>query len=209
MSGAGRWVASRSASGRTEHIRLYRDDQPLSFSHYFALLRDDPDFANWYTEQLATSPFTAIFWEHPPLGNSNIDTHAEFVLVDAPMLDTLPPNPEAFRSYFSEEAVVSFRNIGGDATLVAPSPIDASTNYAHLAAFLRSASAQQVRSLWHRVAVAVVDTLADGPMWLSTSGLGVAWLHVRLDSSPKYYQHQPYTVWPAATSRDAVDGRRQ
>jgi hypothetical protein len=36
-------------------------------------------------------------------------------------------------------------------------------------------------------------------MWLSTSGLGVAWLHIRLDSTPKYYQHQPYT------SRDRID----
>ena len=29
-------------------------------------------------------------------------------------------------------------------------------------------------------------------LWVSTSGLGVYWLHVRLDSYPKYYQHAPY-----------------
>jgi len=28
--------------------------------------------------------------------------------------------------------------------------------------------------------------------WLSTSGLGVGWLHVRLDSRPKYYTYEPY-----------------
>ena len=30
------------------------------------------------------------------------------------------------------------------------------------------------------------------PIWLSTAGHGVAWLHVRLDSRPKYYLHAPY-----------------
>jgi hypothetical protein len=31
------------------------------------------------------------------------------------------------------------------------------------------------------------------PVWLSTAGAGVAWLHVRLDDRPKYYSHRPYT----------------
>lgn len=30
------------------------------------------------------------------------------------------------------------------------------------------------------------------PLWVSTSGLGVSWLHVRLDSRPKYYTYAPY-----------------
>ena len=37
----------------------------------------------------------------------------------------------------------------------------------------------------------------DVPVWTSTSGLGVYWLHVRLDSRPKYYQHQPFKKWPS------------
>jgi hypothetical protein len=30
------------------------------------------------------------------------------------------------------------------------------------------------------------------PLWLSTAGQGVFWLHVRLDRYPKYYNHAPY-----------------
>ena len=30
------------------------------------------------------------------------------------------------------------------------------------------------------------------PIWLSTAGMGVPWLHVRLDSRPKYYAFGPY-----------------
>jgi hypothetical protein len=32
------------------------------------------------------------------------------------------------------------------------------------------------------------------PIWLSTAGMGVAWLHIRLDERPKYYSHKPYAV---------------
>ena len=28
--------------------------------------------------------------------------------------------------------------------------------------------------------------------WLSTSGLGISYLHVRIDKRPKYYSHQEY-----------------
>jgi hypothetical protein len=36
------------------------------------------------------------------------------------------------------------------------------------------------------------------PVWLSTAGAGVAWLHVRLDDRPKYYGHGPYRQRPLA-----------
>ena len=35
-------------------------------------------------------------------------------------------------------------------------------------------------------------SLTEDSVWLSTSGLGVYWLHVRLDSRPKYYTYEPY-----------------
>ena len=31
----------------------------------------------------------------------------------------------------------------------------------------------------------------SNPLWLSTLGLGVAWVHIRLDRTPKYYQYAP------------------
>lgn len=197
MPGAYDWTISRSTSGDTEHIGLYQDGRALTFRQYFALLEEDRRFAGWYTEQLQASPFSAFFWEHPPLGRANIESAAHLVLVNAPVLDALRQDDAAFRRYFSGDAVVSFRNLGGDALLIAPSLADASTNYAHLVAFLRTARESQVQALWQEVARSVAASLDDEPTWLSTSGLGVAWLHVRLDSSPKYYQHRPFKRWPA------------
>ena len=46
-----------------------------------------------------------------------------------------------------------------------------------------------------RAAMAVDELLEEQPkVWLSTSGLGVYWLHVRLDSRPKYYQFKEFAV---------------
>jgi hypothetical protein len=97
--------------------------------------------------------------------------------------------------------VASFTNLGGDATLVVPCPHpSAPRGYAHLAVFLRDAPKSQRVRFWAALAERVTDELAARgahvPLWTSTSGLGVYWLHVRLDSRPKYYQYQPFTRWP-------------
>jgi hypothetical protein len=158
----------------------------------FGLLQDDADYANWYTDLLIRSPFNAYFWEHPPLSRSSFDDEAEFVMIDAPMLDRMPVNANAFRSYFTGDDVVTFQNLAGDATLIVPSPGNSSASYPHLAAFLRNAPEDKAAELWRSVGKSINNSLSDKAIWLSTSGLGVAWLHIRLDATPKYYQHNPY-----------------
>ena len=192
MSNTCKWTASHSRAGNTELIKLFQGGERLTYKALFGLLRDNPDFAGWYTDLLARASFTSFFWEHPPLTVSSFECAAEFVIIDAPMLADLPPNANPFRAYFAGEDIVAFQSLGGDATLIAPSPGDSSSGYAHLATFLRKAPNSQVNALWQRVGQAVSRSLSDEPIWLSTSGLGVAWLHIRLDSTPKYYQHQPY-----------------
>lgn len=202
MSDADRWTATRSASGNIEHLRLFEDGRQLTFERYLALLREERAFSRWYTQQLTNSPFAAFFWEHPPLLlRSHVEKLVEFVLVDAPMLSGLTQDDTPFRAYFDDDPFVQFPSLGGDALLLAPSPIDATTEYAHLAAFLRSAKHDQVQALWRMVGMQAAATLSNRPLWLSTSGLGVSWLHVRLDTTPKYYQYQPYKRPPAANGR--------
>jgi hypothetical protein len=87
---------------------------------------------------------------------------------------------------------VSFPNLGDDAFLVAPCPRTPLAAYPHLAAFARHAPDAQQHALWQAVSGALSRRLDQRPLWLSTSGLGVAWLHVRLDLRPKYYTFGPY-----------------
>ena len=88
--------------------------------------------------------------------------------------------------------MVTFPNLGNDAVLVVPTPVGPSAAYVHLAAFVRHAPPAQVHELWRAVGAAVASRLSVKPMWVSTAGMGVAWLHVRLDDRPKYYGFTEY-----------------
>ncbi len=189
------WTAKIENIHNGHRIQICRDEELISFRSYLMLLEGDRDFGSWYTDLLASADYEAFFWEHPPLCDANIDLEAEFVLLNSPTLARLCPDPEPFRSYFeSDNDVVSFPSLSGDAFLIAPRPSESVAACVHLAAFAREASRSHVQSLWHETGRAVRESLSDRNLWLSTSGLGVAWLHIRLDSYPKYYQHQPYAV---------------
>ena len=43
---------------------------------------------------------------------------------------------------------------------------------------------------------ALLQRLGARPVWLSTAGGGVDWLHVRLDDRPKYYRHREWRQRP-------------
>ena len=51
---------------------------------------------------------------------------------------------------------------------------------------------QQQHALWQSVGEAMARRVGAKPVWLSTAGAGVSWLHVRLDDRPKYYGYVPY-----------------
>ena len=177
--------------------RILEEGTATSFRRFFDLLSSSGEFDDWYSRRLAASGADAFYWELPPLTTSTIENDLEFVLIDAPILARLPPDPGPFASVFANnpgESVAVFPNLGGDAILVAPMQLSSVDDYPHLAAFLRRGDPEQVRTLWKVTAATMLDRLSETPTWLSTSGLGVAWLHLRLDRRPKYYQHLPYKV---------------
>jgi hypothetical protein len=182
-----------------KRLEVFSDGSRISFRRLFGLLEDEPAFASWYTDMLSASEADAFFWEHPALTHENLDADAELVLISAPSLARLRPDPEPFRERLDEDPgadVVAFRNLGGDATLIAPRPTGRREAYGHLVAFVRSAPREQVLSFWQHVGRLVRMSVGASPRWVSTAGMGVAWLHVRIDSSPKYYRHAAYKAAP-------------
>lgn len=174
---------------------LSRGGAALSFAEVLEAWRDEPSFCARFGAELAACDYEAFFFETPPL---RVDTRArafEFVLIDAPSLAARRADPRPFSEPLAaaEQAaqlVTSFANLRGDATLIVPCARDADCT--HLATFSRSASAEQQRALWAASAEATLAALGAAPRWLSTSGLGVSWLHLRVDSRPKYYSYRPY-----------------
>jgi len=122
----------------------------------------------------------------------------EFIVKSTDALDSsAPADFDSFREHLasghsSGAMSVVFSNVGRDATLVVPVNTDTSNNtWAHLALFVRNAPMERAAALLQTVGNAVRFT-GDKPLWISTSGTGVNYVHIRLDSAPKYYSHRPY-----------------
>ncbi len=180
---------------RVRKLTLFSDGAAMSYAAVIESWRQDEDFNAYFSDLLAAAPFAAFFWETPPVTAYTASRAFECVLVDSPALARLTAEPAAFARPFAaapEDEVVAFENLGRDAWLVAPRPLPEAGDYPHLAAFLRAAPARQKAAIWRRTGEAVTRLLSERPLWISTSGLGVAWLHLRLDTRPKYYVHAPY-----------------
>jgi acetyl esterase/lipase len=195
-----KWVAHRQPirKARSERVFITRSGDTLSFADAIAGWRDDEDFRAFFIAELAATEFPAFFWEMPPVRREDVDIDYEYVAIRSDGLDRMRPDARAFESQLraagSSHSVVSFRNLGGDAILVAPKKISGLECYGHIAAFVRSAPIGQRHELLRNLGRAVSGVLGESDLrvWVSTSGLGVPWVHIRLDSYPKYYNHEPY-----------------
>jgi len=168
--------------------------RPATFADVLQGWQGDAAFSSLFNAQLAGAPYAAFRWETPPVANATVTRLFEFVLLDSPGL-ARRPDPEAFAEHFGdarEAGVVMFPNLGGDAILVVPCPLASPSAYGHLAAFVREAPERQQHAFWQSVGQAMARRVGAEPVWLSTAGAGVSWLHVRLDDRPKYYGFGPY-----------------
>ena len=181
---------------RLYKIQIAQAGETLSFADVIENWQTDASFRLFYSSLLATLPFKAMFWESPSITLETVQQPYEFVAVKSEQLANAIPNPAPFRQQFAaaqaDETVVVFNNLGGDATLVVPRLLAQGYSYPHLVQFLREAPTDHQHAFWQTVGTAVVARLGKRPLWLNTSGLGVHWLHVRLDARPKYYTYEPY-----------------
>lgn len=93
------------------------------------------------------------------------------------------------------ENIGNFPKLGSNATLIVLAPVSPEPScYTHLGNFLRAAPVGQVDRFWQVVGETMQQRVSASPLWLSTAGMGVSWLHLRLDSRPKYYRHRAYAV---------------
>ena len=187
-------IRPTAISRATLHWELVdASDDALSFAAVVRCWREDESFRAFWCASLRGLPFDACCWECPPVTAQTVSQNFECVFVPSPALARMPQDSGAFAEYFRpDRSAVSFGNLGGDAVLVAPCPGGAGSNYSHLVSFIATAPAAQQDALWQAVGLAMEKRIDARPVWLSTAGLGIAWLHIRLDDRPKYYRHAPY-----------------
>lgn len=185
------WTARHEPVARGRRYTLDVDSRAATVADVLAGWEADAAFRSHFNQLLADAPARAFRWETPAVTGETLTRPFEFVLLDDPALDRTPDRA-AFADQFGDGEVVTFPNLGGDAVLVVPCPLAAAANYGHLAAFARGAPESQRDALWRAVGAALRRCVGETPVWLSTAGAGVAWLHVRLDDRPKYYGHAAY-----------------
>lgn len=163
---------------------LQRDEKtsPSLLSSWLDLLRREADARGAFFFECA--PTNAATFSRAPF---------RFALVTSPALAKISEDRASFAEHFpasrNDATVVAFENLSNDAQLVVPVPLDGA-NFAHLAQFSLTAPRSEQAVLWRRVAAelkARVKANGASPVWLSTSGLGVFYLHVRVCDKPKYY----------------------
>jgi len=182
------------SDGHVIKITIDIGSSPVSYADVIHGWQNDAGFRTFFIDLLVDSPFSAFRWETPPITTATANRPFEFVLLDSPGLAS-EPDSAAFAEHFNAMApggIVEFPNLGRDAIMIVPCPYNPLSDYGHLAAFLWHSRKSQQHSLWELVGAAMQRRLGPKPVWLSTAGGGVAWLHVRLDDRPKYYGYAPY-----------------
>jgi hypothetical protein len=176
-------------------VSIIEESETLTIREVLAGWRGSEPFRDLFVAELAASPYRAFFWEMPPVSLEVLTNPFECAVIGSEALAGMRADDSDFAEYLigAADSVASFPNLGGDALLIAPSKISNADCYAHFAAFLRGGPRGQQHALFHLLATETENLLNAGRrFWISTSGLGVPWVHVRLDTSPKYYQYRPY-----------------
>lgn len=193
------WTALQQPLG--EHvvkIVIEEHHQAVSCADVLHLWRSEDDsFRLLFIDLLKDSPFECFRFETPPVTKATADRPFEFVVVDSPEID-LAAGADFFQDHFDRnpEDVLVFDNLGGDATMIVPRPRRGTPGYAHIAGFVKHAPVEQQLLLWKTVGETMLGLLGGSPLWLNTAGGGVPWLHVRIDSRPKYYVFDEYRIPP-------------
>jgi len=181
---------------------LAADGTALSFGGVCSLWTVSQGFRAFWAVCLHEVPFDSYCWECPPVTSRTLAHAFECVFVESPLLAGSPPDEDSFAGHFrADRKVVSFESLGKDALLVVPCPGEPSSDFAHLSRFMITATEAHISALWQAVGNAMEARVGEKPVWLSTAGLGVSWLHIRLDSRPKYYRHAPYKSPSARSER--------
>ncbi|KAF0483248.1 toll/interleukin-1 receptor domain-containing protein [Gigaspora margarita] len=170
----------------------------LSYAEFIELLRlGDENFLDTFKKALneATNKLFAYVWECPPIHKEMTNKPFEFVVTKSMALRHIKQDYSSFKEQIIEsnnKDVCSFLSLGKDATLIVPIPCH-NLDYKNISNFTKNASKEQQIKFWQEVADKLVECLEFGTSkWLSTSGLGVHYLHIRIDSKPKYYVWKEY-----------------
>lgn len=168
----------------------------------FTLLQQQNDFKESFINILRTfKKFKYYFIEFPSCSFFSHNICFQFVIINADhtSLKTHVADFSDFQEYHTKknEYIIQFPSLSKDSLLIVPVPLKGINieNYSSISPFMKFANKKQIYEIWTKVSQALIRSLQtdkNKSFWLSTSGLAVPWLHIRIDTKPKYYHYQPF-----------------
>jgi hypothetical protein len=162
---------------------------------FFELLTISSQFRQTIIDLFANYDCDSVYWEFPPYYANAQHLNAEFTFVNTKGFGKA--NINAFVEYFDKSIneIVVFPNISKDALLISVSDNKNNEYDSHIMNFMKyHPSVETKHNLLKTIGENMLcHTNNAGPIWLSTSGKGVQWLHVRISTTPKYYKCVAYT----------------
>jgi hypothetical protein len=150
-----------------------------------------------FIQCLLSVEYKSYFWECDKV---NMKVPFRFAIFDSKTLSERTQDNTAFSGVINNKKnVIVFPSITKDVKLVVPCKLNEKSEYTSLSTFSRTAPICQQVAFWKKLAENIKDD-----DWVSTSGLGVSWLHVRITSRPKYY-HDAFDKNPIKNVRKNME----
>ena len=156
-------------------------------------------FQKEFINILKNSPYNSYYFQTPNIRSLN--DPIEFVLIKSETLHKKTADWTKYKEYMKRKprnrTSLSFDNLSGNTKLVVPFNKKENIKYGHLKDFILNASKEEIRDILLKVGEEVENyknnsITNEKPLFLSTHGDGVPWLHFRIESSPIYYLYKPY-----------------
>ena len=170
----------------------------MSFICFFHMLSTSEEFRENICKIFDNSEYKNVYWEFPGLDKNSFHLNAEFVLISTnpfPQSDT-----QTFLEHFNgkqELSIIKFPNLSGDTELITVCPSKTNKTFnnccSDIMSFIKLAPKIVVHNMLKKIGLEMSNHFnSSDKKYLSTSGRGVSWLHVRICNYPKYYTFDEY-----------------
>ena len=180
--------------------RIIEDKSYLTYAKFYELIRSSPKLIYDIISILKSSIFESYYLEFNPVSWNLLQERIfEFVIIKTSGFISKTDIITFGESNINTNSnnIYTFFNLSKKSILFSPC-YNHNYNiniYNNICTFLRSCNLEQQFLLFSTVFSQYILQLKNNQnklLWLSTHGKGVAWLHFRLDDSPKYISYSSY-----------------
>ncbi len=172
-------------------IIIFKDSQQISWYEILDLWKHNNAFIDFFVSLLILSNFNNFFWQCCSVNRNDLKKKLfECYLIET-KYDFGVADNSSFQEYLkTSKSIVNFYNFNKDCLLIVPNYNHSisKSSYLNIYNFIKFAPKSQIHLLFHQISLNIYKEFhKTKKIYLNTHGLGVPWIHIRLDYYPKYY----------------------